>query len=74
MKGVGERWMRDPETGKGGSVPADMTYQEWKEIYVDETSTMEEWEAKHVDKLGETGIINTYPEKESFSNIKHEIP
>ena len=59
LKGVGERWMRDPETGKGGSVPADMTYQEWKEIYVDKTSTMEDWEAKHVDKTGESGIINT---------------
>ena len=47
LKGVGERWARDPETGKGISVPSDMTYKEWKEIYVDKTSTMEEWQAKH---------------------------
>ena len=50
--------MRDPETGKGGYVPSDMKYQEWKEIYVDKASTMEEWEAKHVDKTGESGIIS----------------
>ena len=35
--------MRDPETGKGGYVPSDMTYQEWK--------------GKYVDKSGESGII-----------------
>lgn len=35
MKDVGERWMRNPETGKGGTVPSDMTYQEWKAIYID---------------------------------------
>ena len=50
--------MRDPETGKGGSVPADMTYREWKEIYVDKTSTFEEWKAKRVDNSGEGGIIS----------------
>ena len=43
MKGVGERWMRNPETGKGGYVPADMTYQVWK--------------AKYIDKTGECDII-----------------
>ena len=59
MKDVGKRWMRDPESGKGGYVPRDMTYQEWKEIYVDKTSTMEAWEAKHVDKSGKSGIIKT---------------
>ena len=47
MKGIGERWMRNPETGKGDYVPSDMTYEEWKSIYVDKTSTMEEWQAKH---------------------------
>ncbi|MBQ5970240.1 MAG: hypothetical protein IJL52_09035 [Clostridia bacterium] len=35
MKDIGERWMRDPETGKTGVVPEDMTYQEWKEVFVD---------------------------------------
>ena len=35
MKDVGYRWMRDPETGKGGTVPSDMVYPEWKAIFVD---------------------------------------
>ena len=38
MKGIGKRWMRDPKTKKGGYVPADMSYKEWKEIYVDKRS------------------------------------
>ena len=49
MKGIGERWMRDPDTDQSGSVPSDMTYKERKEIYVDKTSTMEEWEEKHTE-------------------------
>lgn len=64
--------MRDPETGKGGYVPSDMTYKEWKEIYVDKTSTMDEWNAKHVDKSAESGIINAYPGK-SDSHQANEI-
>lgn len=47
MKGIGERAMRDPDSGKGGYVPSDMTYKEWKAIYVDKTSTMDEWNEKH---------------------------
>ena len=50
MKGIGERWMRDPDTDQSGYVPSDMTYKEWKKIYVDKTSTMEEWKAKYVDE------------------------
>ncbi|MBQ7598009.1 MAG: hypothetical protein IJU56_05465 [Clostridia bacterium] len=46
MKGVGERWMRDPETGKGGTVPTDMTYQEWKAIYVNKSVDYDDWKAK----------------------------
>ena len=30
MKGIGERFARDPETGKTYTVPKDMTYKEWK--------------------------------------------
>lgn len=51
--------MRDPDTDQSGYVPSDMTYKEWKEIYVDKTSTMEEWKAKRVDFSDESGIINT---------------
>ena len=34
MQNIGERWARDPATGKGGYVPADMTFREWKNTYV----------------------------------------
>ena len=57
MQGIGERWMRDPETGKGGYVPEDMTYQEWKDIYANKASTFYDWAMKRVDKSGESGII-----------------
>lgn len=29
-----KRWARDPVTGKGMEVPADMTYKEWKDLYL----------------------------------------
>lgn len=47
LKDIGQRAMRDPETGKGAYVPKEMTYKEWKEIYVDKTSTMDDWNKKH---------------------------
>ncbi len=30
LKGIGERWARDVESGEGYWVPRDMTYEEWK--------------------------------------------
>lgn len=35
LAGIGERWARDPETGKGTYIPAGMKYNEWKKRYVD---------------------------------------
>ena len=37
MEGIGERWARDPKTGKAYEVPKDMTYREWKQKYVDDS-------------------------------------
>ena len=65
MKGVGERWMRDPETGKGDYVPADMTYQEWKSIlltdrkivvyiilvWLDEGISIAEWNKEETEQI-----------------------
>ncbi len=65
MKGVGTRWMRDPETGKGGYVPADMTYQEWKAIlltdrkimvytilvWLDEGISIAEWNKEETEQI-----------------------
>lgn len=32
---AGTRWARDPVTGKSMTVPADMTYSQWYEKYVE---------------------------------------
>ena len=40
---LGTRAARDPETGKTVSVPEDMTYPEWKKVFVDKTETVAEW-------------------------------
>ena len=68
MKGIGERWMRDPETGKGGYVPSDMTYKEWKEKYVDNSGNsgiigMER-------RTGNAGVFSHLPEKMSKKHIR----
>ena len=42
--GEGERAARD-ENGKTVSVPEDMTYPEWKKVFVDKSQTMDEWTA-----------------------------
>ena len=47
MKDIGEGWMRDPETGKGDWSPAEMTYDEWKDLYINKKSTMDDWEKAH---------------------------
>ena len=57
MQSIGERWMRDPETGRGGTVPNNMTYQEWK--------------AKYVDKTGESGIIGMKRRSENTGVFSH---
>ena len=42
---LGTRAARDSETGKTVSVPEDMTYPEWKKVFVDKTETVAEWRA-----------------------------
>lgn len=34
MAGIGTRWARNPETGKGKFIPAGMKYADWKREYV----------------------------------------
>ena len=36
MEGLGERWARDAVTGETFKVPGDMTYEEWKQKFVNE--------------------------------------
>jgi len=40
MEGIGERWARDAD-GKSYKVPNDMTYEQWREKYVDDTANDE---------------------------------
>ena len=68
LKGLGERWMRDPETGKGDSDPDDMTYQEWKDIYVDKYFTLDEWKAKHLKTEQKNDTIK------QLKNKKESVP
>ena len=58
--GEGERAARD-ENGKTVSVPEDMTYPEWKKVFVDKEMSLEEWKAakKSVAKSAERGIIKS---------------
>lgn len=55
MEGIGERWARDPKTGKAYEVPKDMTYREWKQ--------------KYVDNAEKSGIIE--PSKAAASMLTH---
>jgi len=41
-KPVGQRAARDEE-GKRIKIPADMTYRDWKAVYIDKTRTLEDW-------------------------------
>ena len=60
---LGTRAAKDLETGKTVSVPEDMTYPEWKKVFVDKTETVAEWKnAKNnsqndVANSAESGII-----------------
>ena len=68
MKDVGERWMRDPETGRGGTVPNNMTYQEWKAKYVDKTG--ESGIIGMERRSGNTGVFSHLPERMSKKHIR----
>ncbi len=47
MEGIGERYARDVETGESFTVPKDMTYEQWKNIYVNKTATISDWQTNH---------------------------
>lgn len=68
MKDVGERWMRDPKTGKGSTVPSDMTFKEWKGIYVDKSG--ERGIIGMERRSGNTGVFSLLPERMSKKYIR----
>ncbi len=45
----GQRTARDPESGKTVEIP-DMSYKDWKAVYVDKTKTLAEWKKAHTKK------------------------
>ena len=71
--GVTERAARDPETGKTVYVD-DMTYPEWKKVYVDKTQTLDEWKAakKGVAKSAESGISGKKRQRNSENYVDME--
>ena len=60
--------MRDPETGKGGTVPSDMTYQEWKARFVD--NPCESGIIGMERRSGNTGVFSLLPERMSKKYIR----
>lgn len=66
LSGDARRTARDPESGGTVEIP-DMSYKDWKAVYVDKTKTLEEWgagkETKDVGVYGNgNGIINSEDE------------
>ena len=49
LSGDGQRTARDPENGKTVAIP-DISYKDWKAVYVDKTKTLEEWKKAHTKK------------------------
>lgn len=51
MEGLGERWTRSPD-GSTRKVPADMSFEEWKSIFIDENGS-QEGQKKGVDSVAD---------------------
>ena len=64
----GLRAARD-EKGKTVTIP-DMSYADWKAIYVDQTKTLEEWAASRKPKQEEKPQTKDVPKKISFTPAK----
>ena len=59
-KPVGERSAR--ETGdKRERAPADMTYRDWKAVYIDKSKTLAEWRSAKDAKYGGSGLNSAAP-------------
>lgn len=81
----GTRWARDPVAGKSMTVPADMTYSQWYEKYVEKRTpnlTEEEgyavkrWVSSDFYAINEKlrrGIGLTNEEKEAITNLDHAL-
>lgn len=82
---TGTRWARDPVTGKSMTVPADMTYAQWYEKYVEkrdpglteeEEYAMNSWVSSDFYAINEKlrqGIELTSEEKSAITNLDRAL-
>lgn len=69
-KPVGQRAARDEE-GKRIKIPADMTYRDWKAVYIDKTRTLEDWrKAKDAEYAAARGVVSGSVDSLPFKGIK----
>ena len=81
----GTRWARDPVTGKSMTVPADMTYSQWYEKYVEkrdmglteeEEYAINSWVSSDLYPINEKlrqGIELTNEGKKAITNLDHAL-
>ena len=82
---AGTRWARDPVTGKSMTVPADMTYAQWYEKYVEkraqglteeEEYAMNSWVCSDFYPINEKlrqGIELSSEEKSAITNLDRAL-
>lgn len=82
---TGTRWARDPVTGQSMTVPADMTYSQWYEKYVEkrdpglteeEEYAMNSWVSSDFYPINEKlrqGIELTSEEKKAITNLDRAL-
>ena len=70
------RVARDPETGKTVEVPADMTYNEWKQKYVEDKAVEKQEEADYLVRNNK-GVGNTTKERlianEAIASVPEKV-
>lgn len=64
LSGDGQRTARDPESGKSVDV-GDMTYKDWKAVYVDKNLSLSEWQDAH-----ETSKNDTIKKKDILEELR----
>ncbi len=68
MEGIGKRWSRNPDTGKGELLPADSKFFDWKEKYVKPKGS-----EKGLTNGGENDIMEMGSDDVTISSIDSPI-
>ena len=67
------RAARDPETGKTVQVDSRLTYENWKNIFVDKTQTLDEWEENVASQATNApGTLNAAAQNGTI-NVEQEL-